>query len=187
VNFFANSIAYDMFLDPFSINDIEATVARMKQFCIALNINKYFSLQTNFLKAESVITRGLDLALVKPAFYMFDFLMEKNAHKDLWEILLQDLPQFLSQDKININQFFDIQYNELFPSETDIMATYKDRDNNKDDQMKQSNKVRYCNLELPLVNKSLPVLGAQKNKHFKLNIDNFANTIAQANLALIDD
>ena len=88
MDFFANSLAFDMFIDPSSLQDIDATVERMKTFCRALRLNNYYGLQTDFLRAESVIARGLDLALVKPVGYIFRFLTEQNVHRDLWEALV---------------------------------------------------------------------------------------------------
>jgi len=121
-----------------------------------LTLDRFNQFQCN-LNYESFIQKGLDNRFTKPIFFMIDFLLSKLNQQDYQAVLMQDLPQLLCQDRINIDGFLGISEQEEQENELD------------DEQVRKES----CCIESQLLNPMLPILGEPEMK-WKDLID-FAN------------
>lgn len=95
-----------------------------------LGLNRFNQFQCN-LNYESFIQKGLDNRFTNPIFFIIDYLLAKwNDHK-YQDVLMQDLPQLLSQDKISIDAFLNLSLHEQ--EDNDVEEEYTSN--------------MYCNME----------------------------------------
>lgn len=158
IQYMSNSILYENCDNPV---DFGKSLQAIKKITYALDINKFYDLQTNFMRAESVIQRCMDNNLTKPVYAIFKFLLGQQHTKELQEVIMQDLPQLLNQNRVSINEFLDID-------EDEIAKEFEDK------------KVSACNMEIILDNPNLPLLGDNQTYDYKLKGGNLFNLIGES-------
>ena len=136
-------------------------------------LNRFNDFQCN-LNYESFIQKGLDNRFTNPVFFMMDYLLNKFNHHSYVDLIMQDLPQLLSQDKITIDEYLNLS------------QTEQEENEGIEDEYSQK---RFCNMEQKLLNPLLPILGEKTQKsrvmHDFTNIFNINDEIEEK--LIIDD
>ena len=92
---------------------------------------------------ETFVQKSLDNNLNRPLLFLMEHLLQRTDEAIFKTALIQDLPQLLSQDQVNIFSFLQ----EYQPSEQDL------------DSPDGVTKTDGCRLESFLQNPDLPILG----------------------------